>query len=186
MLSRTENYGILRDAIQVAAELSDFLGQRSDVCWLAHTNVPFGRMPRSPALSNLPLMANRRTIAFYFGRPFRRGARVARSSFAFGTWPNVARRLRLRVDWLALRIADCLGQHPVQVSLRGGGLRHLVAISLSTSRFPWPSAQPSIGDNFSRRLPAVSRILLMPPVCRRSETRSRGLVVLGPSLFYCS
>jgi hypothetical protein len=129
MLSRTENYGILRDVLQVAAELSDFfadvfnLGQRSDVCWLAHTNVPFGRMPRSPALSSLPLTANRRTIAFYFGRPFRRGARVARSSFAFGTWPNVARRLRLRVDWLGLRIADCLGQHPVQVSLgRGGGL----------------------------------------------------------------
>jgi hypothetical protein len=110
MLNRTENYGILRDAIQVAAELSDFfadvfnLGQRSDACWLAHTNVPFGRMPRSPALSSLPLAANKRTIAFYFGRPFRRGARVARSSFAFGTWPNFARRLRLRVDWLGLRI----------------------------------------------------------------------------------
>lgn len=57
------------------------------------------------------------THAFDFGRAFWRGSRVAKSTYALGTGPNVVRRLRLRVDRLRLRIADRLGQHPVQVSL---------------------------------------------------------------------
>ena len=46
MANSMQNYGILRDAILVTAELSDFfadvfnLGQRSNVCWLARANVP--------------------------------------------------------------------------------------------------------------------------------------------------
>ena len=46
MASSMQNYGILRDAILVTAELSDLfadvfnLGQRSNVCWLARANVP--------------------------------------------------------------------------------------------------------------------------------------------------
>ena len=133
----------------------------------------------------MPLTTNRRTNALDFGRAFWRGSRVARSTYALGNRPTVASWLRLRVDRLGLRIADCLGQHPVQVSLGRRRLRHLAPISLLTSRLPWPSAQPLIVGNFSRTLPAASRILWMPPVCRRAETPSRGLVALG-LYFYCS
>jgi len=78
------------------------------------------------ALSKSPLATNRCTIAFDFGRAFWRGWRVERSTCALGTAPDVERRFRLRADRLGLRIADRLGQHPVQVSLgRCGGLRHL-------------------------------------------------------------
>jgi hypothetical protein len=144
------------------------------------------RSPRRHALSRLPLPASRCTNALDFGRAFRRGSHVARPTFVLGIGLHVADRLGLRVDGLRLRIADCLGQHLMQLRLgRPGGLCHLAAISLSTSRLPWPSAQPSIVRNFSKRLPALSRIPL-PSACRRAETPSPYLVALGPSLFYRS
>ena len=138
-----------------------------------------------PHLSRLPLTPSRCTTAFDFRRPFRRGLRLARPPFALGIGLHGADRLRLRANRLPLRIADRLGQHLMQLGLgRRRRLCHLATISLLISRLPWPSAQPSIVRNFSGRLAALSRIPLMPSVCRCAEKPSPGLVALGPSLFY--
>ena len=113
--------------------------------------------------------------SFDLGRAFRRASRGAD-------------RLGLLVaDRLRLRIADRLGQHLIQRSLaRCGSFCHFATISISTSRLPWPGARPSIVRNFSRRLPVLSRIPLLPSVFRRAETPSATLVAPGPSLFYRS
>src|SRR5215469_7615082 len=141
----------------------------------------------SPALSRLPLAASRCTNAFDFGPAFRRGSRTARLPFALGIGLHVADLIRLRVYRLGLRVADRLGQHRMQLSLgRCRRFCHPAAICLSTSQLPWPSARPSIVRNFSRRLPALPRIPLMPSVYGRAETPSPGLVGLGPSLLYRS
>jgi hypothetical protein len=147
------------------------------------------RDPREglPALSRLALTAGRCTNAFDFGRAFRRGLRAATPPFALGIGLHITDRLRLRFNWLRLRIADRLGQHLMQLGLgRRGRLCHLGPISLSTSRLPWPSAQPSIVRNFSRRPPALPRIPLVASVYRRAETPSPDFVAPGPFLFYRS
>ncbi len=72
---------------------------------------------RHPHYRGCRLGASRTTTALDFGRAFWRGSRVARSTYALGTGPNVERRFRMQVDRLRLRITDRLGQHPVQVSL---------------------------------------------------------------------
>src|SRR5579871_6529359 len=138
-------------------------------------------------LWRLPLAGSRCTKAFDFGRAFRRGSRAARPRFALGIGLLVADRLRLRVNRMRLRIADRLGQHLMQLCLgRRRRFCHLATISLSTSRLPWPSAQPSIVRNFSRKLAALFRIPMLVSVYRRAEKPPPGLVALDPSLLYRS
>lgn len=89
----------------------------------------FSSRGMSSALSRFPLTANRCTNTLGLGHRLLRGARGARQACALGRRLVVASRLGLRVDRLGLRIADRLGQHPVQVGLgRSGGPCHLATI----------------------------------------------------------
>ncbi len=83
----------------------------------------------SLALSRFPLTVGRCTNTLGLGRALLRGARVARQTCALGSGLVVTNRLGLRADRLRLRIANRLGQHPVQVSLgRSGGPTHLATL----------------------------------------------------------
>ena len=58
------------------------------------------------------------------------------------------------------------------------------AISLWTSRLPWPIAQPAIVRSFYGRLPALFRIRLRPFACLRVEKPLPPVVAHGLSSFY--
>ena len=178
----TESSSCARSARQTSTQTQ----RNGTAAWEALAAFAYAGLP-TPAASSTPLLAaGRCPNAFVFDRALRRSC-VAGASFALRLGLRVADRLRLRVDRLGLRVADRLGQHLEQVSLgRCGRFCHFATISLSTSRLPWPIARPSIARSFFGRPPALSRIPLLPSVCRRAEKSFPPLVARGPSLFYRS